>query len=98
MQNLTNSTIVAAANNPVIASLFDQYGIDPNDNARQHSHYSSFERVSFELTALDLLEANLTMEKEKEAYEASHECSVIRREISAFEELQAAMRPFHGIC
>jgi len=97
MQNLSQSTAIAAATNPVIASLFDQYEIDPNDYARQHSHYSSFERVSFELTALDLLEANLTMEKGKEAYEASHECTVIRREISAFEELQAAMRPFHNI-
>ena len=98
MQNLTNSTAVAAANNPVIASLFGRYDIDPINQVRQHSHYSIFERVSFELTALDLLEANLRMEKGAEAYESSNECTAIRREIAAFEELQAAMRLFHGIC
>jgi len=95
MQNQSNTTAIAAANNPVISGLFDQYEVGPHLFGGQHTHYSEFELISFELSALDLLQGHLEIDMGLDAYRASQDYVVIQREIKAFELLQEAMRPFH---
>lgn len=93
METQANACVATATNNPVIAELFKKYEITPLTSLEGRYSYTEYQRLTSELTDLDILRTSLEIEYGMMGYPQTVEYEIVEAVVIVFEALHRAANP-----